>query len=83
MPDARHAELALIAVAAAIACLLMMDAVRHTIRRGALEWRRGRLLDRSTFPGSFRLGVLAMRGAGLGFLFGAMRAAAELLDAIF
>lgn len=80
MVDTRQAELAVIALGALAASLLLLDACRHASHRGALEWRRGRLLEEAKHPGPFSLGLSLMQSVGLGFAFGAVRAATALLD---
>lgn len=80
MSDPRQTALVIVILSATAAAWLMADAVRQSARRGALEWRRGRLLDRAIHPGPFRIGLLVMRGSGLGFLFGAVAAVMVLLS---
>ncbi len=80
MLDARHAELIIVSLGSLVAFLLTADACRRASKRGALEWRRGRLLYEAHHPRPFRLGLSLMQSASLGFAFGAFRAATVFFD---
>ena len=82
MLDVHHAKLAITTLGSLLAFLLVMDAYRHAHKRGALGWRRGRVLHEARYPGSYRLGLSLMQSAGLIFAFGAVRGATALLDMI-